>query len=116
MATSSRALSRRSSTARSGAAFDERIINAVWNRATIVPGVNLNVRRKDVCGAWIDRSQYGTTTENGTGWEIDHVVPVSFGGSDELGNLQPLQWQNNRKKGDGYPTAPSLYCAVTAAT
>lgn len=115
MATSSRAPLRRSSTTRSGAAFDQRTIYAVWNRATIVPGVNPAVRRKDECGAWIDLSQYGTTTQNGTGWEIDHIVPVSVGGSDELANLQPLHWQNNRRKGDGYPTIPSLYCAVTAA-
>jgi hypothetical protein len=116
MATSFRALSRRSSTTRSGAAFDQRTITAVWNRATIVPGVNPDVRRKDVCGAWIDRSQYGTTSENGTGWEIDHIVPVSYDGTDELVNLQPLQWQNNRRKGDAYSTAPSYYTAVTAAT
>ncbi len=67
----------------------------------------------DRCGALIDRYAYGQTTPNGTGWEIDHIIPVSKGGTDDLLNLQPLQWQNNRSKGDNYP--PGDFCAVAAA-
>jgi 5-methylcytosine-specific restriction endonuclease McrA len=68
----------------------------------------------DVCGAVIDRAKYGNNEETGTGWEIDHIIPVSRGGTDDLSNLQPLQWQNNRRKGDDYPSTPSAYCAVHA--
>lgn len=96
---------------RSGGAFDSATINAVWNKAKPVPGVDPAHRRMDACNAWIDRSMYGVTNPHGSGWEIDHMMPVSKGGPDALTNLQPLQWQNNRAKGDG----TALVCVVVAA-
>lgn len=83
--------------------FSAYIVEAVWRKGTVVIGVDPAVRRKDACGAWIDRDQYGVMDENGTGWEIDHVFAVTRGGSDNLGNLQPLQWQNNRAKANNVP-------------
>ncbi|WP_052705176.1 HNH endonuclease signature motif containing protein [Flavobacterium sp. 316] len=103
---------RKRNTNRDGGSWSEQIKIAVWNKAVVVPGVNPSVRRKDNCGAWIDWNQYGFTVEGGTGWEIDHINPVSNGGSDDLPNLQPLQWQNNRKKGDDYPAYN--YCLMNA--
>jgi len=105
---------RRRNTTRGGASFDANTINAVWNKARVVFGANPNELRKDACGAWIKRSAYGSTIENGNGWEIDHMMPVSRGGLDALVNLQPLQWQNNRTKGDRCPVVPSQYSAVVA--
>jgi hypothetical protein len=84
-------------------AFSAYIVEAVWRKGTIVSGADPAVRRKDACGAWIDRDQYGVLDENGTGWEIDHIYAVARGGGDSLGNLQPLQWQNNRAKADHVP-------------
>ena len=94
--------------------FNDATIEAVWRKGQIVPGVDPAVRRKDSCGAWIDHNQYGVTTDNGTGWEIDHIMPVSRGGSDDLSNLQPLQWQNNRTKSDNL--LGQWACAAAAAT
>lgn len=100
---------RKSSTNIFDESFDQPTINAVWNKGKIVSGADPNVLRKDVCGAWIRKGLYGTTQNNG--WEIDHIKPVSHGGTDVLTNLQPLYWQNNRHKGDNYP---NWTCAVPA--
>ncbi|MCW1888209.1 MAG: HNH endonuclease [Candidatus Moranbacteria bacterium] len=74
-------------------------ISLVWNKATIVPGNDPNVFRKDRFGAWIQYSAYGNR-DHEYGWEIDHIIPVAAGGLDDLSNLQPLHWQVNCKKSD----------------
>jgi hypothetical protein len=105
-------MARRRGTDRGGNNFSAQTISAVWRKGQIVPGVEPSVRRKDACGAWIDYNQYGQTVENGSGWEIDHIRPVAHNGSDSLDNLQPLQWENNRHKGDNWP---NWSCSKSAA-
>jgi len=84
--------------------FSELVIQAVWEKGTIVPGADPRFRRKDQCGAWIDRNRHGDRSDqNNTGWEVDHISP---GGSDDLSNLRPLQWYNNVTKSDGRLTCP----------
>ena len=56
----------------------------------------------------IKRGKYGDRTSD-YGWEIDHTKPVSEGGSDDLSNLRPLQWENNATKQGG-----RLVCVVMA--
>jgi 5-methylcytosine-specific restriction endonuclease McrA len=82
---------------------------AVWSKGQIVSGYDPNRWRKDACNAWMDRNSFGDRNSI-FGWEIDHIIPVSKGGGDQLVNLQPLQWKNNDAKGDG-----PLVCAITSS-
>lgn len=90
--------------------FDENLINNVWKSAKIEAGYNPDMFRKDVCGAWIIRNQYGRT-DSIFGWEIDHIFPLSRGGKDDSFNLRAMQWENKRSKGDDYPTYKAVVCA-----
>ncbi|MDZ8089960.1 MAG: HNH endonuclease domain-containing protein [Nostoc sp. DedQUE12b] len=94
-----------------GRNFDQVTIELVWRKGQPILGYNPNEIRKDSCEAWIKRADYGNTNSQ-WGWEIDHDYPVSKGGSDDLRNLQPLQWENNRHKSDSYPY---WQCAVRAS-
>ena len=82
--------------------FSEDIIEQVWQRAKIVANNNPDVFRQDYAGAWIRRDQYGQR-DTIYGWEIDHCKPISKDGDDSIGNLYPLHWRNNQKKGDDFP-------------
>lgn len=86
--------------------FSEYTIQKVWEKGFFIPGCDPNVCRKDKCGAPIRRYDHGNRNSR-YGWEIDHIRPESQGGSDDLSNLRPLQWQNNAsRQGDGYLTCP----------
>jgi hypothetical protein len=103
-------MARRPNTNVRGEAFDAATVNAVWNKAKIVAGHDPATTRKDACNAFMKRGDYGKLTTYG--WEVDHVKPVARGGGDDLTNLQPLQWENNRHKSDDWP---QWSCKVTAA-
>lgn len=87
-------------TRESGSAFSNSDVNAVWAKGVIDPRYDPAVYRKDAYDDWMKRDSYGTLGQYG--WEIDHIRPVAARGSDALSNLQPLHWQNNRKKGDSF--------------
>lgn len=74
-------------------------VQLVWAKGKVVLGKDKNVWRFDDCGALIRFYDYGKQSEYG--WEIDHIVSKAKGGSNDMSNLQPLQWKNNRAKSDG---------------
>lgn len=86
-------------TQRNNAPFDETTIEAVWKKAKTVAGKPDYAR--DCCGCLIYRHSYGKISDYG--WEVDHIRPLAKDGNDELRNLQPLHWENNRHKSDNYP-------------
>ena len=88
------------------ATHSKEFLDAVWAKGTVVSGNDPTVWRKDQCGAWIRRSLHGNCY-NQYGWEVDRISP---GGPYTIGNCRPLQWRNNRDKGDG-----RLKCKVSAS-
>ena len=70
----------------------------IWSKARTAPGYKPDAVRMDSCGALMQFNLYGEQSEYG--WEVDHINPLSNGGQTVLNNLQPLQWENNRSKGD----------------
>jgi len=84
-----------------GTGFSQKIVDAVWRKGKANARYDRKLYRMDSFGAWMQKSPYGICDK--FGWEIDHIKPVAKGGSDELTNLQPLYWENNRSKGDEWP-------------
>lgn len=88
--------------------YNKNLIQQIWEKAIPVLNQNSAHVRKDKCGAWIVFEAYGDRNSE-YGWEIDHIIPVDKGGTDDLANLQPLHWDNNAAKSDG-----GLVCKVVA--
>jgi len=84
------------------------LVEQVWQKGEIVPNYDKHAYRKDCCGAWMIRDHYGNR-QSKYGWEIDHISPASLGGSNDLFNLRPLQWENNASRQNG-----PLHCPVRA--
>lgn len=84
--------------------FSEYLIRKVWEKALIIEDMDPGTYRLDNCGALIKKElylkEYKALSE---GWKIDLIKPESKGGTDELSNLQALQWENEGAKAEFYP-------------
>ncbi|RCS55772.1 HNH endonuclease [Bremerella cremea] len=94
-------VARRTGSRSDGGSWNDATKLAVWQKGCVIAGYDPAVWRIDACGSFMRFSEYGTLSDYG--WEIDHVKPVSKDGRDDLYNLRPLHWQNNRSKGDDWP-------------
>ena len=70
-----------------------------WAKGQPIPDYDAAIWRRDLCGRFMRYSDHGDRSVE-SGWEIDHILPSSLGGTDEIANLQPLNWSNNAAKGD----------------
>jgi len=100
-------MSRRYCTDCNGNAFKKSVRDEVWKKAKKVKIEGTKKFkdpkkwRVDRYGKHIKYDKYGKTTK--FGWEIDHIIPVSKDGDDDISNLQPLYWKHNRLKGNIHP-------------
>ncbi len=74
----------------------------VWAKGKPIKAFDEKIWRYDICGNVMKYSEHGNI-DSKHGWEIDHIKPTIKGGKNTLSNLQPLNWEVNRSKGDTYP-------------
>ena len=74
------------------AGYEPEVIERVWRGAAEIAGNDAALWRKDECGAWIYRMDYGRRHSD-FGWEIQDPTVGLRGGGAVLA-LRPLHWQN----------------------
>lgn len=79
---------------------DWLLVEKVWNKGFRIPWQDPRYWRQDIYGNTIYRYAYANRWSP-YGWEIEHIVPQSMGGADELWNLRPLHFTANAARQPG---------------
>ena len=74
--------------------MDERTRTLVWDKGFVIPGYDPVQWRRDEFGYAMSFAAFGDRS-SAYGWEVEHITPVSAGGSDAIANLRPMNWQAN---------------------
>ena len=77
---------------------DEQRKLAVWAKGTPIIGYPETVYRRDYTGRAMRYSDYGNRSSN-YGWEFGHIVAAALGGSGDISNLRPENWETNASAG-----------------
>ena len=74
--------------------YTSEALRLIWQKAAPPPPPwNRSEWRLDAFHALMQWSKYGKRAKYG--WEVDHIVPLSKGGGNDMGNLRPMHWMNN---------------------
>jgi len=73
---------------------NRQLIDAVWQKGSLIPGENPWEWRTDRYGNMIFYADYANI-DSVFGWIVDHIVSLANGGTDNIENLQPVQWEVN---------------------
>lgn len=84
---------------------DEKLVQAVWEKARATLDKSDTEWRKDQCGAWLHRQQYNNEHSE-FGWKI---LSIKAGDPNVLENLQPFHLKNSFDIANNQPR-----CQVTA--
>jgi hypothetical protein len=69
------------------------LMDQVWEKAHLVPGLDPKLFRRDEQGTVIRKGDFNDESSI-YGWCFHHLTPIWEGGVEEAGNLQPLNCTN----------------------
>jgi len=70
-----------------------RILDDVWEKAGLIPGMDPSLFRRDEQGSVIRKSEFNNESSI-YGWCFNHLTPLWEGGNSELVNVTPLSCTN----------------------